>query len=157
MRNLFQKNSPKPNLPRNVFDLSQHRIFSAKAGMLLPCYVDEVNPNESYRINVNSFLRTQPLNSAAYARFNQRVDFFFVPLRLLCRNFSNALFGTEHQTSNMQVSYRTDFAKLGINPLNIGCFLPCKGTNFSANHNLRPIAASNSLLFLTLQRYKFFS
>lgn len=120
MRNLFQKNSPKPNLPRNVFDLSQHRIFSAKAGMLLPCYVDEVNPNESYRIDVNSFLRTQPLTSAAYARFNQRVDFFFVPLRLLCRNFSNALFGTDFKTSNMQASSNTPtFARLGIYPFNI--------------------------------------
>ena len=119
MRNLFQKTSPKPSVPRNVFDLSQHRVFSAKAGMLLPCYVDEVNPNESFRIDVNSFLRTQPLSTAAYARFNQRVDFFFVPLRLLCRNFSNALFGTDFKSSNMQSAKTYDFARLAMRPNSI--------------------------------------
>lgn len=151
MRNLFQKNSPKPTLPRNVFDLSQHRIFSAKAGMLLPCYVDEVNPNESYKINVNSFLRTQPLTSAAYARFNQRVDFFFVPLRLLCRNFSNAIFGTDYKTSNMQVSNRTDFANLAINPFNIASqtLLKVKDTKDAFGCNL----ADNACRLLDLLGY----
>lgn len=152
MRNLFQKNSPKPNLPRNVFDLSQHRIFSAKAGMLLPCYVDEVNPNESYRINVNSFLRTQPLSSAAYARFNQRVDFFFVPLRLLCRNFSNALFGTEFKTSNLQSSANLPtFSRLAINPLNIATqtLLKVKDTKDAFGCNL----ADNACRLLDLLGY----
>ena len=79
MRNLFQKSSPSPHLPRNVFDLSQNQVFSAKVGQLLPIYCDEVNPNESFKISVSSFLRTLPLNTAAYARFTQRVDFFFVP------------------------------------------------------------------------------
>lgn len=152
MRNLFQKNSPKPNLPRNVFDLSQHRIFSAKVGMLLPCYVDEVNPNESYRINVNSFLRTQPLSSAAYARFNQRVDFFFVPLRLLCRNFSNAIFGTEFKTSNMQVSANLPtFSRLAISPLNIATqtLLKVKDTKDPFGCNL----ADNACRLLDLLGY----
>ena len=37
------------------------------------------------------------------------------------------------------------------------CFLPCKGTNFSANHNRCYAGVHHQRLFLTLQRYKFFS
>ena len=40
---------------------------------------------------------------------------------------------------------------------NFSCFLPCKGTNFSANHNKTLGLKEEAELFLTLQRYKFFS
>ena len=38
----------------------------------------------------------------------------------------------------------------------LSCFLPCKGTNFSANHNLLASIVITVALFFTLQRYKFF-
>ena len=91
MRNLFQKSSPSPHLQRNVFDLSQNQVFSAKCGQLLPVFVEEVNPNESFQISSSSFLRTQPLNTASYARLTQRVDFFFVPFRLIVNRFFTTL------------------------------------------------------------------
>ena len=114
MRNLFQKSSPSPHLPRNVFDLSQNQIFSAKVGQLLPIYVDEVNPNESFKISTSSFLRTLPLNTASYARFTQRVDFFFVPFRLLCTRFFTTLFGTDFSTSSHSSLTPPSFSKLRI-------------------------------------------
>lgn len=114
MRNLFQKSSPSPHLPRNVFDLSQNQVFSAKCGQLLPVYIDEVNPNESFKISTSSFLRTMPLNTASYARFNQRVDFFFVPFRLICNRFFTTLFGTQFSTTSHASNTPTDFTQLRI-------------------------------------------
>lgn len=114
MRNLFQNSSPSPHLPRNVFDLSQNQVFSAKVGQLLPIYCDEVNPNESFKISVSSFLRTLPLNTAAYARFTQRVDFFFVPFRLICNRFFTTLFGTQFATTSHSDVTPDSFAKLRI-------------------------------------------
>lgn len=114
MRNLFQKSSPSPHLPRNVFDLSQNQVFSAKCGQLLPVFVDEVNPNESFKISTSSFLRTMPLNTASYARFTQRVDFFFVPFRLLCNRFFSTLFGTQFSTTSHSDKTPSDFSKLRI-------------------------------------------
>lgn len=114
MRNLFQKSSPSPHLPRNVFDLSQNQVFSAKCGQLLPVFIDEVNPNESFKISTSSFLRTMPLNTASYARFNQRVDFFFVPFRLICNRFFTTLFGTQFSTSSHASNTPSDFSQLRI-------------------------------------------
>lgn len=114
MRNLFQKSSPSPHLPRNVFDLSQNQVFSAKCGQLLPVFIDEVNPNESFKISTSSFLRTMPLNTASYARFNQRVDFFFVPFRLLCNRFFTTLFGTQFSTTSHASNTPSDFSNLRI-------------------------------------------
>ena len=114
MRNLFQKSSPSPLLQRNVFDLSQNRVFSAKCGQLLPVFVDEVNPNESFQISSSSFLRTQPLNTASYARLTQRVDFFFVPFRLIVNRFFTTLFGTQFSTSSHSKLTPSDFSKLRI-------------------------------------------
>ena len=114
MRNLFQKSSPSPHLQRNVFDLSQNQVFSAKCGQLLPVFVEEVNPNESFQISSSSFLRTQPLNTASYARLTQRVDFFFVPFRLIVNRFFTTLFGTQFSTSSHSKLTPSDFSKLRI-------------------------------------------
>lgn len=120
MRNLFQKSSPSPHLPRNVFDLSQNQVFSAKCGQLLPVFIDEVNPNESFKISTSSFLRTMPLNTASYARFTQRVDFFFVPFRLICNRFFTTLFGTQFSTSSHASNTPPDFTcvRIGRTALN---------------------------------------
>ena len=38
-----------------------------------------------------------------------------------------------------------------------GCRLPCKGTNFLANHNTRLVLINELGMSFTLQRYEFFS
>lgn len=101
MNSIFAKQKSKANLQRNAFDLSRSDIFSASAGMLLPCFVEEVNPNEHFEITPSSFLRTMPLNTAAYTRLKQNVEFYFVPYRLLLRQFPQFIVGTDYQISSL--------------------------------------------------------
>lgn len=101
MNSIFAKQKSKANLQRNAFDLSRSDIFSASAGMLLPCFVEEVNPNEHFEITPSSFLRTMPLNTAAYTRLKQNVEFYFVPYRLLLRQFPQFIVGTEYSISSV--------------------------------------------------------
>lgn len=68
---------------RNGFDLSFKRNFTAKAGELLPVMVKEVLPADVFNINLSSFTRSQPVNTAAFARIREYYDFFFVPYELL--------------------------------------------------------------------------
>lgn len=68
---------------RNGFDLSFKRNFTAKAGELLPVMVKEVLPGDVFNINLSTFTRTQPVNTAAFARMREYYDFFFVPYELL--------------------------------------------------------------------------
>lgn len=94
-----------PNLTghnqRNAFDLSQNQLFTVSCGELLPCYCCEVNPNEHFRINIDSFVRTAPLNAPAYIRLKQNVEFYFVPMRLLDSSFNQTLFQTNYNYNNL--------------------------------------------------------
>ena len=108
MKSLFANQKSKANLQRNAFDLSYSNKFTASPGMLLPCYVQEVNPNEHFVISPQSFLRTMPLNTASFVRAKQNIEFYFVPYRLLCRQFPQFVVGTDYQISSISAlnSYR---------------------------------------------------
>lgn len=101
MKSLFAKQKSKANLQRNAFDLSYSNKFTASPGMLLPCYVQEVNPNEHFVISPQSFLRTMPLNTASFVRGKQNIEFYFVPYRLLCRQFPQFVVGTDYKLSSI--------------------------------------------------------
>ena len=77
----------KNHVSRNAFDLSQRRIFSSKCGEILPCFLQDCLPGDKYRVKASSFSRTAPLNTAAFARMKQYFNFYFVPYRLLYRDF----------------------------------------------------------------------
>jgi hypothetical protein len=98
-QSVFNLNALKAHPERNAFDLSHNDVFSCAPGMLLPISCTEVLPNEHYEINPQIFLRTMPLNSAAFVRMRQHVEFFFVPMRVLCRQFNQFVVGTKYSIS----------------------------------------------------------
>ena len=100
-QSVFNLNTLKAHPERNAFDLSHNDVFSCAPGMLLPISCTEVLPNEHYEINPQVFLRTMPLNSAAYVRMRQHVEFFFVPTRVLLRQFPQFVVGTKYPISSL--------------------------------------------------------
>lgn len=100
-QSVFNLNTLKAHPERNAFDLSHNDVFSCAPGMLLPISCTEVLPNEHYEINPQIFLRTMPLNSAAFVRMRQHVEFFFVPMRVLCRQFNQFVVGTKYPISSI--------------------------------------------------------
>lgn len=79
---------------RNSFDLSHRNLFTAKVGELLPCFVQEVNPGDSIKLDSSYFTRTAPLKTAAFTRLRENVQYFFVPYQCLWKYF-------EGQVKNM--------------------------------------------------------
>lgn len=100
-QSVFNLNILKAHPERNAFDLSHNDVFSCAPGMLLPISTTEVLPNEHYEINPQIFLRTMPLNSAAFVRMRQHIEFFFVPMRVLCRQFPQFVVGTKYPVSSL--------------------------------------------------------
>ena len=98
-QSVFNLNTLKAHPERNAFDLSHNDVFSCAPGMLLPISCTEVLPNEHYEINPQIFLRTMPLNSAAFVRMRQHVELFFVPMRVLSRQFQQFVVGTKYPVS----------------------------------------------------------
>lgn len=91
MANIMSLKGLRNKTSRNGFDLSFKKNFTAKAGELLPVMVKEVLPGDSFRIDLKSFTRTQPINTAAFARIREYYDFFFVPYDLLWNKANTAL------------------------------------------------------------------
>lgn len=96
---LFKVPSPKPRLARNGFDLSSRRVFSAKAGQLLPVGCWEVNPSEHFRFQVQDLVRTTTVNTAAFARMKEYYHFFFVSYKSLWQWFDQFIVGTPNPVS----------------------------------------------------------
>lgn len=91
MANIMSMKSIRNKPSRNGFDLSLKKNFTAKAGELLPVMVKEVLPGDTFKINLKAFTRTQPVNTAAFARIREYYDFFFVPYDLLWNKSNTVL------------------------------------------------------------------
>lgn len=91
MANIMSLKSIRNKPSRNGFDLSFKKNFTAKAGELLPVMVKEVLPCDTFKINLKAFTRTQPVNTAAFARIREYYDFFFVPYDLLWNKSNTVL------------------------------------------------------------------
>ncbi len=79
---------------RDGFDLSRKLAFTAKLGELLPVFVEDVMPGDTFKINADWFTRSQPVTSPAFTRFGEYYDFFFVPYHLLWRYFPQFIIQT---------------------------------------------------------------
>lgn len=94
------KNKPS----RNSFDVSARNLFTAKIGELLPCAVYEMNPGDSIRIDASYFTRTAPLQTAAFTRLRENVQFFFVPYSQLWKYFNTQVLNMNSSASGKDVS-----------------------------------------------------
>ena len=84
----------KNKVNRNAFDLSHRHMFTAQVGELLPVFSQWVNPNETFKIGYNGKTRTAALNSDAFTRIRENIQYYFVPFQSLWKYF-------EQQVNNM--------------------------------------------------------
>lgn len=94
------KNKPS----RNSFDLSHRNMFTAKVGELLPCFVQELNPGDSIKVTSSYFTRTAPLQSNAFTRLRENVQFFFVPYSALWKYFDSQVLNMTKNANGGDIS-----------------------------------------------------
>lgn len=102
--------TPVPHLKRNGFDLSERRVFTMPPGLLLPTYCMDVNPGEHISISLQDFLRSQTLNTAAFARVKFYHQAFFVPYSLLWSRFPQFITSLPSQNSILTAGDNTGFS-----------------------------------------------
>lgn len=110
---------------RSGFDIGRKNAFTAKAGELLPVYWDISIPGDKYKVNVEYFTRTQPVETSAYTRLREYFDFYAVPLRLLWKSAPSVL-------TQMQDINQIQALSLTQN-LSLGSYLPSLPLNFLYN------------------------
>ena len=78
---------PAAEIPRSSFDRSFGIKTTFDAGLLIPCFIDEVLPGDTFNVRMTAFARLntpiKPVMDNAY--FN--TFFFFVPNRLIWKNW----------------------------------------------------------------------
>lgn len=84
---------------RAIFDHSHEKRLTTQIGHLTPIFVKETLPNDTFRVTPEVLVRFAPLLAPLYHRIKVKVYSFFVPTRLLYKDyenfFGNGRLGTE--------------------------------------------------------------
>lgn len=94
---------PKADIPRSSFDCQSTHKTTFDAGYLVPVYVDEMLPGDTFRLNMTAFAR---LATPLYPIMdNMHLDsfFFFVPNRLIWNNWQK--FMGQQTNPSSSISY----------------------------------------------------
>jgi hypothetical protein len=94
---------PKADIPRSSFDCQSTHKTTFDAGYLVPVYVDEMLPGDTFRLNMTAFAR---LATPLYPIMdNMHLDsfFFFVPNRLIWSNWQK--FMGQQANPDSSISY----------------------------------------------------
>lgn len=102
--NIMGLHGLKNKTSRNSFDLSHRNLFTAKVGELIPCSVFELNPGDTINLDASYFTRTAPLDSAAYTRLRENVQFFFVPYSQLWKYFDSQVMNMTSTSNGADIS-----------------------------------------------------
>lgn len=81
--NLFNREVRANKSPRNAFDMSYSTLFSSPCGLLTPAYVQEVKKGDLLKLGLSNVSRTRPVMTSAFMSFDEKIDFWYVPMYLL--------------------------------------------------------------------------
>lgn len=111
----------KNKVNRNAFDLSHRHMFTAQVGELLPVFTQWVNPNETFKIGYNGKTRTAALNTDAFTRIRENIQFYFVPFQSLWKYFEQQVNNLTKGDSGQNIS---KFASSSTDPASISTSMP---------------------------------
>lgn len=77
------KGVPGQNVPRNPFNLSYSSMFTADMGQLIPVMIQDCIPGDVFDISNEAIIRFQPMIAPALHEVEMRVDYYFVPNRIM--------------------------------------------------------------------------
>lgn len=80
---------------RTKFDMSFDRGLSVNMGELTPCFCREVLPGDTWKMGVTPFIRFAPMLAPIMSRVDVKVEFWYVPNRLLWTDWNDFIFGPE--------------------------------------------------------------
>lgn len=78
---------PASKLPRSAFDLSYGHKTTCHASMLLPIYLEEILPGDTFNVNTTIFARLSTPLVPAMDNLEVTTQYFFVPNRLVWSNW----------------------------------------------------------------------
>lgn len=102
---------PGADIQRSRFDRSQDVKFTMNVGELIPFYVDEVLPGDSFEVTTSKVVRLQTLLTPVMDNIYLDTYFFFVPNRLVWSHWKNFM-GESDKAWLPEVEYKVP--KIGM-------------------------------------------
>jgi hypothetical protein len=84
-------NKPK----KNNFDLSHEVKMTGNMGYLMPCFIQDVIPGDSFKVDTQQLVRFSPLLAPMMHNVDFKLDYFFVPYRLVWDEWKDFITGGE--------------------------------------------------------------
>ena len=119
MANIFSKvrlRQPKSS----SFNLSHERKFSLDMGYLVPILNEEILPGDHFNVTTGQMLRMMPMLSPVMHEVNVFTHFFFVPNRLVWKNWEKFITGGERGEDE---SLFPTVGKLNVTPGSLADYL----------------------------------
>jgi len=80
---------------KNNFDLSHEVKMTGNMGELYPCYIQDVIPGDSFKVNTQQLVRFSPLLAPMMHNVDFKLDYFFVPYRIIWDEWKDFITGGE--------------------------------------------------------------
>lgn len=93
----------RPFNSRNVFDLSHENKLTCDMGKLVPFYVEEVLPGDTFKVTSQLVVRLAPMLAPIMHKVDVFTHFFFVPNRLIYDKWEDFITGGKDGRSDVGV------------------------------------------------------
>ena len=87
--------------------MSHYNNMTADYGRLIPFLFIDCVPNDTFKLGADVLINTAPMITAPYTQNDVRLDYFFVPYRLLWENWKDFITGGEDGTVEPVLPYIT--------------------------------------------------
>lgn len=90
---------------RNPFNLSYENKLSCNMGKLYPFFINDVLPNDTFKVGQEYLMRAQPLIAPLMHRVDIYQHYFYTPYRLVWDDFERFITGGETGTETPEMPY----------------------------------------------------
>lgn len=100
-----------PPIGKSKFDLTRSMISATNFGVLQPFLLMDVVPNDDIRLSTDITFRFDPLILPSFDNYKCQMDYYYVPYRLLDKNFENILTRIEDPYLSKTISKVKNFSR----------------------------------------------
>jgi hypothetical protein len=110
---------PRADIPRSNFKIETSHKTTFDAGKLIPIYIDEILPGDTFNVNMTAFARMSTPIYPIMDNLHMETFFFFVPNRLIWDNWQRFMGEQDNPGASIdyvvpQVTYPTPFPPLSL-------------------------------------------
>lgn len=153
---VFSNPSYRANLPKTTFPMTQEIDFSSVAGTLTPIFCDFLAPGEKISGHAEMFTRTAELQTAAFAKIDEYIEYFFVPAMKLNQVFGEWFFDIDDRPTTLRPAQLPERANVlpNITYTRLSSYMNSVKNSDAGSQTIYELSRSESLVRM-LQHYRY--